>query len=181
MDANVIARFLISGFSLLGIIFTLLFLVSDYRLDDYRESLFELREELFDIAAASDVGFAHPAYLILNLRIKSLLLYAHRTKFIMFLLYAVFVRTNSEADDSGEKSLSATLGGLRHDQKEVVMILSNRVDEILIRRVIFLPLLHEALEDPRATQAANLASPRPFIVKAVEHQAMRVYDFARPA
>jgi hypothetical protein len=49
----------------------------DYRLDAFREDLFELRDRMFLYAAQGNISFSHPAYALLRNRMNVLLRYAH--------------------------------------------------------------------------------------------------------
>ncbi|MGD0096792.1 MAG: hypothetical protein ABSB60_09865 [Terracidiphilus sp.] len=70
--------------SLLGLIALWVFwyyLWKPQRVDIFRQKLFVLRTDLFDLAANGTVSFNHPAYAQLRLLINGLIRFAHRASF----------------------------------------------------------------------------------------------------
>jgi hypothetical protein len=70
---------------LLSLWFVVGVLWRSYRVSQLRQNLFNLRAELFDLAAAGDVPFNSPAYMQLRLTLNSLIRFAHRMNFLKFL------------------------------------------------------------------------------------------------
>lgn len=60
--ASSITTAVASAVSLAGIWVLLVWMYRDYRVDLFRQRMFSLRDELFDLAADSHIGFGHPAY-----------------------------------------------------------------------------------------------------------------------
>jgi hypothetical protein len=58
------------------------------RIDAFRQKLFALRSDLFDLAANGTVPFDHPAYTQLRLLINGMIRFAHRANFAVLLLAA---------------------------------------------------------------------------------------------
>lgn len=50
----------------------------DYRLNRFRQELFSLRDELFDIARSGDIAFTHPAYQVLRTTINGTIQFGHK-------------------------------------------------------------------------------------------------------
>ena len=75
-------------YSLVGLL-SLWFVVGvlwrSYRVSQLRQNLFNLRAELFDLAAGGAVPFSSPAYMQLRLTLNSLIRFAHRIDFLKFL------------------------------------------------------------------------------------------------
>jgi hypothetical protein len=71
--------------SLLGVWVWFFWLYRDYRIDAYRQRLFALRNQLWDYAAAGNISFDHPAYLIVRSRMNGLIRFAHLLSFIWVL------------------------------------------------------------------------------------------------
>lgn len=75
----------------LGIVYIVLFRFKQYRMDKFRQSVFRLRDELFDYAADGNVSFDHPAYRTLRDTMNGYIRFSHRisllqvclTKFIL--------------------------------------------------------------------------------------------------
>ena len=68
------------------IIFTTLIVVvawlwPNVRLDSFRQNMFAIRDELFDYAASSRIGFNDPAYRLLRQSMNGFIRYGHRISF----------------------------------------------------------------------------------------------------
>jgi hypothetical protein len=72
---------IVSLLSLLMLWFLYSFAYRDYRRDVYRQKLFALRNELFDLALAGDVSFETPAYQTLRTTINGFIRFAHHMQF----------------------------------------------------------------------------------------------------
>jgi hypothetical protein len=51
------------------------------RLDEFRQSLFTVRDELFDFAASGRIPFSHPAYKLLRQSMNGFIRYGHQLTF----------------------------------------------------------------------------------------------------
>lgn len=60
-----------------------------YRINSFRQTLFELREELFEYAAEGHIAFDNPAYLEMRYVINGLIRFAHRITSFRVLIYLV--------------------------------------------------------------------------------------------
>jgi hypothetical protein len=49
-----------------------------FRLDCFRQSMFTVRDELFDYAAAGNIDFADPAYILLRRQMNGMIRYGHQ-------------------------------------------------------------------------------------------------------
>ena|SRR5438128_5785711 len=61
-------------------------LYEGFRVDAFRQRLFELRGELFNFAAGGGIPFGHPAYVSLRNRINRLIRFAHTYSLVHLLL-----------------------------------------------------------------------------------------------
>jgi hypothetical protein len=61
-----------------SLLFVVFKLVPMYRVDVFRQSMFQLREELFDYAAAGHIRFNDPAYLLLRKLMNGFIRYGHQ-------------------------------------------------------------------------------------------------------
>jgi hypothetical protein len=174
MQWNLVTNVLISSFSAAGIVFVVLFLFSDYRLDLYRQELFYLRDQLFNIAIEAKVGFDHPAYRLLNLRINSLIRYAHKTTLKTLLLLALADLFHGEFSRAGNRSirtLSSALEGLSRFQQFQLINLHNEVASAVFKRVCFFSMRPDYSKD--LLPGANPVAQR------VETQAVETYRLER--
>jgi len=61
-----------------------------YRIDVLRQTLFELRDELFDYAASGRINFSDEIYIQNRLFLNAMIRYAHRTTFTRAVIGTVF-------------------------------------------------------------------------------------------
>jgi hypothetical protein len=72
--------------SIAGLWIMLFWLYRDYSVDRFRQEMFALRDELFEEAMASAVGFSHPAYGVLRSTMNCFIRFAHRFTLLHALL-----------------------------------------------------------------------------------------------
>jgi hypothetical protein len=179
MQWNLLTNVLVSSLSLAGTAFAVLFLYSDYRLDLYRQELFHLRDKLFSTALESGVGFDHPAYRQLNLRINSLIRYAHKTNLKTLILLAVAGLLRHDlrrASGTSTRTLSNALEGLSRFQQFALINLHNDVINAVFKRVFFF----QAKTDFSADLLPGLPrNAKESVAWAVENQAIETYRIER--
>ena len=78
MTAQEIILILESGITIALLIVVLLKLWAGFRLDEFRQSVFVVRDELFDFALAGKIAFDHPAYKLLRQSMNGFIRYAHQ-------------------------------------------------------------------------------------------------------
>src|SRR4051794_2329227 len=94
MAADQAVELLRVGLGLLAL-WVLYFVVwSDYKLDAFRQRLFDLRAELFEYAASSGLPFDDPTYGLLRDRINRMIRWAHQFTPMHFILLALTIRTS---------------------------------------------------------------------------------------
>lgn len=81
MDIAQLTAILESLICLALIIILLFSLLPTHNLVSFRQKMFELRDELFDFAAAGKIGFNDPAYRLLRQLMNGFIRYAHRLTF----------------------------------------------------------------------------------------------------
>ena len=74
----------ISLFGIYGIVF---WLYRDYRIDTFRQSMFSIRDELFDFAANGNIDFNHPAYTQLRELINGYIRFGHQVRILPLSLF----------------------------------------------------------------------------------------------
>lgn len=93
----------------LALLFIWLFvfvLWKDYCLDNFREAVFAIRDDLFLYAADGNVSFDHPAYKILRNRLNVTLRYAHEFTLLRFSLAVTVLSKVPNAETAAwEKAL----------------------------------------------------------------------------
>lgn len=73
----------------------------------FRDRIFELRAELFDIAADGDVDFDHPAYVELRRTLNGFIRFGHRYAMLPLLICLVASRWSTIARDATARRLDA--------------------------------------------------------------------------
>ncbi len=79
---------LFSLVSILGLLVLYFWLYRDYRIDLFRQRLFALRDELFDLARSGALPFDHRAYGLLRSTLNGFIRFGHRLTFIPVALLA---------------------------------------------------------------------------------------------
>lgn len=80
-----------SGVSLLLIWSSIVWLWRDFFVDDFRQSIFKMREELFLMAADDEISFDHPAYWMQRSAMNGMIRFAHRYSFTHFIVWTACV------------------------------------------------------------------------------------------
>jgi hypothetical protein len=104
----------------LGLIFLWIFVFwfwKDYRLDVFRENVFEFRDNLFMFASEGGVSFDHPAYRLLRHRLNVLLRYAHFFTFSKFFTAFISYRSSGVPEDREWQEALASLPSLETRKK----------------------------------------------------------------
>lgn len=103
------------------------------RVDIFRQKLFELRSDLFDLAASGVLPFDHPAYTQLRLLINGLIRFAHRASFPTLVVATV----------QSKKAPSDTLGRWRRCVEQLpeesrgrLLKIQEEVSEVFIGHII---------------------------------------------
>src|SRR5688572_24898474 len=92
MMLDLVPRALLSLTYLVGIWILLFWLYRDYRIDSFRQSMFRLRDRLFDEAALGRIDFAHPAYGSLRITMNGFIRSGHRSSLLHCLAFVIAVR-----------------------------------------------------------------------------------------
>ena len=92
-DNSMVITTLYSLVSLAGLALGLFLLHHDYFVDSFRQQLFALRDELFDLAADGEIPFDSPAYLLLRSTINGFIQYAHKLSIVNTVLLRGVVKT----------------------------------------------------------------------------------------
>lgn len=95
--ANLLEFSIIAAFWVL-VIFKLL---PEARLDAFRQSMFAVRDELFDFAADGNVAFDAPAYVLLRQQMNGFIRYAHHLTAFRMLLTVVMHKIARDPESSG--------------------------------------------------------------------------------
>jgi hypothetical protein len=109
------------------------FLWKPQRVDIFRQKLFAIRTELFDLAADGTVSFDHPAYTQLRLLINGLIRFAHRATFPT-LLVASF--QSKEVPPDAMIAWRKSVQKLPDDEQQKLLAIHARISETFAMHVI---------------------------------------------
>lgn len=70
--------------SSLGLIYLAFWGFRELRMDEFRQNVFRLRDELFDFAADGNIAFDHPAYKMLRSMMNGYIRFSHRGSLLHF-------------------------------------------------------------------------------------------------
>lgn len=98
----------ISALFLLGIISIALWflyfnLYQQYKVDKTRQELFAIRDEMFDFAAANNISFSHPAYIILRHTMNGMIRVAHKINWYSVIIIVLFTPREIGTRDFSEQ------------------------------------------------------------------------------
>jgi hypothetical protein len=82
-------------------------LYEGYRMDAFRQRLFDLRKELFEYAADGGISFEHEAYELLRTRINRLIRYAHTYSLVHLFLALAFEHEDATPKTEIETAIEA--------------------------------------------------------------------------
>lgn len=114
-------------------------LYRDYRLDSFRQKLFGLRDELFELGVAEVVDFNSMAYGSLRSLINGTITHGHRFGFFEILFAQLSTRLNSSSDEIVMRFASnwiTACSELSQDGKVAVESIRRRVHLIVFEQVI---------------------------------------------
>ena len=100
-DPRLILTVVASVISLLALWVVYCWIYRDYRVDLFRQRLFELRDRVFDFARSGQLSFDHPAYGILRSTINGFIRFGHRFGVLQIVLFVSIIRRR-DFQDAGE-------------------------------------------------------------------------------
>lgn len=97
-------------------IFVFCKMIPDWRLDSFRQSMFTVRDELFDYAAAGNISFDHPAYILLRRQMNGFIRYGHHlTMFRGLMTIAIHKVSGVPVSNDWSKSWRKALVSIEDD------------------------------------------------------------------
>jgi hypothetical protein len=90
---------LFSLIALVGIIYLSLWRFKQYRVDRFRQNIFDVRDDLFLYAANAHIAFDHPAYVALRNMLNGYIRFSHRISLLHLVLHSMRAPDTSETFD----------------------------------------------------------------------------------
>jgi hypothetical protein len=155
-----------------------------YRIDNVRENLFQVRNELFLLAANGDVSFDEPAYRVLRDRLNAVIRFAHTitlTRSVLFGLQAKSLPNQREA-------WLLTVQKLPQEQQRKLIDLDERTTFVILWQLFTgSPILWAALlvyvpiSLIQSVKSARLKAAKTLRVDLIEEQAVIAFKGERYA
>jgi hypothetical protein len=113
-------------------------LYRDYRLEAFRDAMFELRDQMFDDAADGILRFDSSAYGLLRRTMNGFLRYGHNLNVPTILLLAGAVKRGALTQNDGgfQSKWQAAISDTPADEVERLTLYLNRMNDIVIEQVV---------------------------------------------
>ncbi len=127
-----------SGIGVIALLVFYFWFYKQYRIDRTRQSLFAVRDEMFDYATAGHISFDDPAYILLRQTMNGMIRFTHRvdilTIFGMFLAKLFMPREN---DSSFDKLFNKALTNIEsREVRQRVFQFYMRMNLIVIAHIV---------------------------------------------
>jgi hypothetical protein len=158
----------------LGLMLILFRCFCRYRLDAFRQSLFSLRNVLFNDALAGTMPFDHPAYRMTRDSINSLIRFAHHLNTIQLVLFLFVYRRHPEMYlySNFDERLQKACRDLPKEAQERILFVRYQTRSMLLRYILpllVLVWLKYRLFDDRRGNRGNIADNTG--VRLIEYEA----------
>ena len=110
------------------------FLWKPQRVDIFRQRLFTLRSELFDLAADGEIAFNAPAYTRLRFLLNGMIQYAHRIS-LPLLLLSVFLMKN--APETNRPDWEEALPNIPEEAQRKLRSIHERMADVFAKHLIY--------------------------------------------
>jgi hypothetical protein len=112
--------------------------VRDYRTEVFRQRLFEIRDRLFDAAAAGAIAFDHPAYGMVRQMINGFVRFGHRlnTTRVVTLMIMLWVYPSLRRRDFDARLAKACASLPTDDAKALIRTVHLQVMGVVLRHLI---------------------------------------------
>jgi hypothetical protein len=107
----------------------------DYCVEDFRQKVFALRDELFDTAASEKIPFNHKGYGRLRLTMNGAIRFAEDISFGQVILMSYFNR-NSPLLETYKNEFDREIKSLPVQEKKIVIDFQERLDDLLIEYLL---------------------------------------------
>lgn len=145
----------ISSLSLLFLCILVFWLYRSFRADCFRDSMFELRDELFDDAVQERIGFDSAAYNLLRSTMNGSIRFAHCLSLTRFIVLSKTSRpVGLPTDELFSERFRKAMDELDEDQKQLVWDYLCRMNFLLIEHMTLSSPLLLALVLPFAISRA---------------------------
>ena len=115
----------------------------DYRVDQFRQEMFALRDELFDFASEGQVSYEHPAYWLLRRTMNGFVRFGHRVRLMQGIVFWVLGGHRLPEPQNGfQIRWSTALQDVGDDDRQRLETYRKRMHELVVKHLIlYSPLL----------------------------------------
>ena len=107
----------------------------DYRIDKFRQSLFSIRDELFDLALSGIIAFEHPAYGMMRQTINGMIRFSHLLS-LSGLIGFVFIVQRHKPTRTYRLALDEKLADLNPDTANAILTIRDRIHLLVVEQLI---------------------------------------------
>jgi hypothetical protein len=137
MEKELALTTLSSLLSLVGFWYVVLWRYRTFRIDLFRQRMFEVRDDLFDFAAEGNIGFNHPAYGMLRSTMNGFARFGHRLTLWQMLFLGLFVRTSDIMGvDNFDKKWARAKNGLPDDTQVRLDQFREKMEMVVFRHML---------------------------------------------
>ena len=130
---NELTTFLASLISIAFLLFLLLWRFRDYRTDAFRQTMFQLRDELFDEARKGTINFDDDAYVMLRSAINGFIRFGHRLNLIQVILLHITLKKENHISEPFSERLKKNCTA---EQEEIIIAYYMRMNFHIIEHLI---------------------------------------------
>lgn len=114
-------------------------LYRDYRVSVFRQSLFSLRDQLFDLAARGDLGFDNTAYTTLRRQLNGFIRFGDRVSvtWIIGIMFAVDAAAQRDLGPGPNELMTDGLADLPASVQEAILEIQTAMHHELATQVVF--------------------------------------------
>lgn len=122
--------------SIAGVIWFLCWPYQNYRVDSFRQSMFRLRDEMFDYAAQGKVSFDDPAYQMLRETFNGFIRIAEDMSLFDLTLLTIFGASDKKSGAEYYRKIKTYLNKLNADQKKKLTSIQMKMHVLAVRHII---------------------------------------------
>lgn len=123
--------------SIAGLLYLIFWRYKAYRIDAFRQDIFEIRDELFEYAKNHKISFNHPAYGTLRSLMNGFIRFGHQVTFPRLFLLGILLRNSTLKNyESFSERWLKTTKDLKKDEKRDLNILLQKVHYSIFRHLI---------------------------------------------
>lgn len=137
MEGSMMFTVISTVLTLVGLWYLVFWRYRTYRVDFFRQEMFDLRDDLFDAANSGLIDFEHPAYGMLRDTINGFIRFGHRFTLGQFVFMMVLIKEKDleEVSDFDEE-WELAIEGLQPEVKTQLAQFRIRMDRIAIKQLV---------------------------------------------